>query len=221
MTTKEQRTEIFKSFQQQIKKESTFETGKQDLLKLREELLAVYDFIFDNCELEDFSKIPLRTDKTIAYYLYHLLRIEDMTSNTLIKGTTQIFFADGFDKKLNSPIITTGNELHRDELVEFSKTLNIDELKKYAHTVIKNTNKIISEMDFAKSKTKISEEKKASLINLRTVSTAETAGWLVGYWCNKTYTGLFLMPHSRHHMLHLNGCLRIMDALGRADYKRS
>lgn len=157
--------------------------------------------------------MPLSKDKTIAYYLYHLARIEDITSNTLICGSQQIFFKNGYDKSLNSPIITTGNEITRENLVKFSSSLNIDILKAYIQDVMKNTDDIISSMTYKESKLKVSEQRKQELLNLNTVSTDENAFWLVDYWCKKTNAGLLLMPFSRHQMLHLTGALRIINKI--------
>ena len=213
MKTKQERAEIFKLFQANIKKKSTFDEGKKHLLTLREELSAVYDYIFSTCSHDDFHQMPLAKDKTIAYYIFHLIRIEDITSNTLIAGKTQLFFTENFSKSLNSPIITTGNELNRDDLVEFSKMLNIDELKNYVNAVVNNTNTIIQDMTFEESKTKVSDVRKEELLETQTVSIDENAFWLVDYWCKKTYGGLFLMPLSRHHMMHLDGCLRIIGKI--------
>ena len=213
MKTKQERSELFKLFQANIKKKNSFEKGKQYLLTLRAELSAVYDYIFATCNNDDFCEMPLAKDKTIAYYLYHLIRIEDITSNTLIKGQPQIFFTGNFNKSLSSPIITTGNEINRDGLIEFSKMLNINELKNYADAVLNNTNVIIQNMSFEESKVKVSEQRKAEVIQTQSVSNDESAFWLIDYWCKKTYAGLFLMPFSRHHMLHLNGCFRILDKI--------
>lgn len=210
MTTKIERSLIFKNFQSMIKKENTFDQGIEELLKLRKELLNIINFIYDYADKKNFISMPLKSDKTIAYYLYHLMRIEDITCNTLIKNEQQIFFKENYQKKLNSPIITTGNELKREQLIDFSKALNIYELKKYIYQVIENTNKVISEIDYKNSKNKVSEKRKENLLRLNSVSTDENAFWLVEYWCKKTYAGLFLMPFSRHLMLHLDGCLRIL-----------
>jgi len=212
MTTKQERSELFKLFQSGIQKSNSYEVGKEHLLHLRTELSAVYDYLFTNLQDEDFRKMPIKSDKTIAYYLYHLIRIEDITS-TLISGETQLFFIGKFDKSLNSPIITTGNELARDDLVTFSEKLNIQALEEYAHAVLNHTNAIIENIDFKTSKTKVSEERKAMVLDSQTVSDNENASWLVDYWCKKTYAGLFLMPFSRHHMLHLNGCMRIFEKI--------
>ncbi|WP_346887380.1 phage head-tail adapter protein [Clostridium sp. UBA1056] len=213
MKTKQERSEIFKSFQTNIKRKNSYELGKKQLFELRDELLLVYDYIFTTCNFDDFVKMPLSTDKTIAYYLYHLTRIEDTTSNTLIAGKEQIFFEKHYNKLLNSPIITTGNEIERDKLVEFSTILDINQLKNYMTDVLTNTNNIIKDMSYEDSKTKVSNDRKAELVKLHTVSDNENAFWLVDYWCKKTYAGLLLMPFSRHQMLHLDGCLRIVNKI--------
>jgi hypothetical protein len=215
MKTKQELSEIFKSFQAGIKKKGSFETGKQNLLALRAELSSIYDYIFSTCNSDDFCKMPLTGDKTIAYYLYHLTRIEDITSNTLIAGNEQLFFKKNFDRLLNSPVITTGNEIARDGLIEFSKALDCNQLRSYTAVVLDNTNSIIKNMSFEDSKRKVSAERKANLIKSNTVSTDENAFWLVDYWCGKTCAGLLLMPFSRHQMLHLDGCLRIMERTGK------
>lgn len=215
MKGKQERSELFKAFQGSIKKKATFEGGKEQLLLLRADLMAIYNYIFETCKEEDFIKMPLSTDKTMAYYIYHLTRIEDITSNTLISGKKQIFFEEGYDKKLNSPITTTGNELSRDELVNFSSNLDIKELKNYSTRVFSNTNVIIKDMTYEASKVKVSQDKKNELLNLNSVSKDENAFWLVDYWCKKTYGGLLLMPFSRHQMLHLEGCLRIMKKINK------
>ncbi|MCL2827924.1 MAG: phage head-tail adapter protein [Oscillospiraceae bacterium] len=213
MTTKQERSAIFKSFQSNIKRSGSFDEGKENLLALRKELSVICDYIFEGCSHEDFCKMPLKSDKTIAYYLYHLNRIEDVTSNVLIAGKEQIFFAENFEKRLNAPVITTGNEIARDGLIAFSKALDLTQLREYVAAVMDNTNEIIQGMGFQDSKTKVSAERKAEVMKSNTVSTDERAVWLVDYWCNKTYAGLMLMPFSRHIMLHLDGCLRIINKI--------
>lgn len=213
MKTKLERSEIFKLFQDNIKKSSSFEIGKRNLLTLREDLSEIYNYIFDICRNEDFCKMPLTNKKTIAYYLYHLIRIEDITSNTLIAGKEQLFFVKNFDKLLNSPTITTGNEITRDRLIEFSKMLDINQLRSYTAAVLANTNSIIQNTSYIDSKVKVSAERKAELLKTNTVSTEQNSSWLVDYWCNKTYAGLWLMPFSRHQMLHLDDCIKIIKKI--------
>lgn len=77
--------------------------------------------------------------KTIAYSIWHMARIEDITAHTLICDDEQVLFRDDYLKATCSPIITTGNELVRDEITAFSQSLNISELLRYAADVKAST----------------------------------------------------------------------------------
>lgn len=213
MKTKSDLTKLFKSFQTNIKNKSAFDVAKADLFALREAILEIFTYFFHTCTADDFSAMPLKTDKTIAYYIFHMMRIEDIVSNILIAEQPQIFTAQDFMQELNSPITTTGNELTRDALQPFSRQLNLEQLHTYATCVMRNTRSILNNMTFEASKTKISSERKHAVLAAHVVSTDENAFWLVDYWCKKTYGGLMLMPFSRHLMMHTEGCLRIMKQL--------
>jgi hypothetical protein len=213
MKSQAELSEFFKKIQSSIKKKDEFEDSKKHLLEFRKYLWEIYLYIFENVDRAGYFAMPLRNDKTIAYYLYHTNRIEDITSNTLISAKPQIFYEKDYQKRIGSPIHTTGNELSRDQIVDFSRSLNIEELKKYIEEVFTNTDELIARTTFAESKMKISEETRKTLIGLNSVSTDENAFWLVDYWCKKDRTGLFLMPFLRHQLMHLRGCLRNMEKL--------
>ncbi len=198
MKSKDQLTEIFKEFQKSLKKKSEFDTGKETLLQFRNELWGIYEFIFSGISDEQYSEMPIKKDKTIAYYIYHLNRIEDICANNLILDGNQVYVENGYDIKLGSPITTTGNELQGDDFIDFSKQIDIDGLKQYAKDVFERTNKILENMTYEQSKIKVSQEKREKLIVSKSVSTDENAFWLVDYWCKKDYLGLIMMPFTRH-----------------------
>ena len=58
-------------------------------------------------------------------------------------GDEQIFFKENYQKRLNSPIITTGNELAGEEIELFSQKLSIEELYNYIIDVDKSTTQIL------------------------------------------------------------------------------
>ena len=65
---------------------------------------------------DDFDAIPfMNADgyhcKTIAYSIWHIFRIEDIVAHILISENEQVFFSGNYRERINSPIITTGNEL--------------------------------------------------------------------------------------------------------------
>ena len=167
---------------------------------------------------EDFDAIPFINaegyhSKTIAYSLWHIFRIEDIVAHTLINSDEQVFFADGYQKRIGSHIITTGNELVKEEIADFSAKLNIDELYSYIHDVKASTESIISNLSFDMLKSKISPERRKALESLNSVSKDENAVWLIDYWCGKDIRGLIQMPFSRHWIMHTEAAIRIKNKI--------
>ena len=207
-----------KTVQNRLKKRETYESGIRDLMGLRSSLMDAVDSWRDDLSDEDYSLIPFINadgyhNKTVAYSLWHIFRIEDIVAHTLIKGDEQVFFAGGFKERTGSPIITTGNELVKEQIADFSRKLNLDELYAYIHEVKNSTEEMIRELSFDDMKNKISADRKAALESLNVVSQDEEAVWLIDYWCGKDYRGLIQMPFSRHWIMHVEACLRIIKKI--------
>ena len=167
---------------------------------------------------EDFNAIPFVNaegyhSKTIAYSLWHIFRIEDIVAHTLIKNDEQVFFTADYQNRTGAPIITTGNELIREEIAEFSAQLNIDVLYSYIHDVKASTESIISSLPFDTLKSKISPERRKALESSNSVSKDENAVWLIDYWCGKDIRGLIQMPFSRHWIMHTEAAIRIKNKI--------
>ena len=211
-------SELNKDIQRLLKKRETFNDGIDTLLKLRNELTAVMLSMHDDLSREDFDTMPYPNakgyhSKNIAYSLWHIFRIEDITANTLIADREQVFFKGGYQRRMNAEIITTGNELSGGQIAEFTKVLDIDVLYKYIAEVKQSTEDTLCGMDFDMLKTKIPDCRREKLISLEVVSRSEEAFWLVDYWCGKDIRGLIQMPFSRHHIMHTEAMLRIKDGL--------
>lgn len=209
-------SELNKAMQTQIRKKDTYEVGINTLFDLRNRLMqTLISFKEELCE-EDFSAIPfINADgyhsKTIAYSIWHIFRIEDIVAHTVINEDEQVFFANNYQARINSPIITTGNELVKQQIADFSKQLNLKELYSYIFEVKESTEKIVERLSYDELKRKIPEDRKGYLKRLNVVSTDENASWLIDYWCNKDVRGLIQMPFSRHWIMHIEACLRIKN----------
>lgn len=211
-------TELNKTMQLQIKKKDTFESGIRTLLMLRKELMGQIMQFKSELSFDDFCSMPYMNakgyhNKTIAYSLWHIFRIEDIVAHSLIADDEQVFFKDNYQKRMNSPIVTTGNELVKEEIGEFSKKLCIKELYNYLVDVDKSTTAILKTFTYSDIKTKMTEEKRRKLERLNVVSKDENAYWLLDYWCGKDVKGLIGMPFSRHWIMHIEACLRIKNKL--------
>lgn len=211
-------SELNKTMQAQLKKEITFSEGMETLLSLRDSLFSELLDMKRKLNREEFSAIPfLNKDgyhsKTIAYSIWHIFRIEDIVAHTLIAKDEQVIFRDDYQKRINSPIITTGNELIGLQIAEFSSKLNLEELYLYAADVKTSTEKILSMLSYRELKKKLGEEDKDRLRALQVVSTDENANWLIDYWCEKNIRGLIQMPFSRHWIMHIEACMRIRNKI--------
>ncbi len=211
-------SELNKTMQDQLKKAETNNNGVKTLFKLRDQLMQVIDMF--RCELsrDDFNAIPfINADgyhsKTIAYSIWHIFRIEDIVAHSLINEDEQVFFSQRYNERINSPIITTGNELVKHQIADFSEKLDIDELYSYIHDVKESSESIIKALSFDVLKKKFTEENKEYLRSLNVVSNDESAIWLIDYWCGKDIRGLIQMPFSRHWIMHIEACLRIKAKL--------
>lgn len=211
-------SELNKTMQAQIKKKDTYEAGIITLFDLRNQLMETLTSINEELSRKDFDAIPfINADgyhsKTIAYSIWHIFRIEDIVAHTLISENEQVFFSGNYQERINSPIITTGNELVKKQITDFSRQLNLQELYSYIFEVKDSTEKIIKSLSYGELKQKISEERKEHLKLLNVVSTDEKAIWLIDYWCNKDIRGLIQMPFSRHWIMHTEACLRIKNKI--------
>ena len=204
--------------QAQIKKKDTYKMGIDTLLDLRSRLMQTLVSFKEELCREDFNAIPFMNadgyhSKTIAYSIWHIFRIEDIVAHTVIKEEEQIFFAGNYKERINSPIITTGNELIKQQIADFSKQLDLEELYSYIFEVCASTEKMLEQLSYDELKWKIPEERKGYLESLNVVSGNEKAIWLIDYWCNKDIRGLIQMPFSRHWIMHTEACLRIKDKI--------
>ena len=209
-------SELNKTMQLQLKKKDSFEAGISTLLELRKALMEQILQFKEDLSPEDFTAMPYPNangyhSKTIAYSLWHIFRIEDIVAHSLIADDEQVFFREDYQRRINSPIITTGNELAGKEIKEFSKKISIDELYHYIMDVDASTTQILKSLTFQDTKEKITDEKRKNLELLHVVSEDETACWLIDYWCKKDVKGLVQMPFSRHWIMHIEACLRIRD----------
>ena len=211
-------SELNKAMQLQIKKKDTFNDGIRTLFLLRNELMDTLTAVRTTTDRADFNAMPFVNangyhSKTIAYSIWHIFRIEDIVAHTLINSDEQVFFKENYQKRIGSSIITTGNELVKNEIAKFSEQLNIDELYSYISEVKASTENIIRSLTFSDMKSSVPAARKELLQSLNVVSSDESASWLIDYWCGKDIRGLIQMPFSRHWIMHIEASLRILNKL--------
>ena len=212
-------SELNKKMQLLLRKKDTFKDGISVCLELRNTLSDAVEKLCGKLNNEQYNLMPYPDAngyhcKTIAYSIWHMARIEDITAHTLICGDEQVLFRDDYLKATCSPIITTGNELVRDEIIAFSQSLNISELLRYAADVKASTDQLLSRLSFEDSKRKFTIDDKERVIASKGVSEDENAVWLIDYWCGKDIAGIIKMPFTRHLIMHIEAMMRIAGKIG-------
>lgn len=211
-------SELNKVMQLQIKKRDTFSSGVEALLELRNEIMGTLLDFKKKMSRVEFNAIPFMNvdgfhNKTIAYSLWHIFRIEDIVAHSLIAEDEQVFFKGNYQKRINSPIITTGNELVKEQIVDFSRELNLEELYAYILEVKNSTDMLLKELTYDELKKKVPASKKQYLDSIHVVSDDAKASFLIDYWCGKDVKGLLQMPFSRHWIMHAEACIRIKNKI--------
>ena len=212
-------SDLNKKMQLLLRKKDTFKDGISVCLELRNTLSDAVEKLCVKLSDEQYSLMPYPDAngyhcKTIAYSIWHMARIEDITALTLICGDEQVLFRDDYLKATRSPIITTGNELVRDEITAFSQSLNIAGLLRYAADVKASTDKLLSRLSYEDSKRRFTSNDKERVIASKSVSEDENAVWLIDYWCGKDIAGIIKMPFTRHLIMHIEAMMRIAGKIG-------
>ena len=185
-----------KKMQVLIGKKASFEDGIAVLIELREDLFGQITSIVNTYALEAFSKMPYGGakgyhSKTLSYSMWHIFRIEDIVAHTLILKDSQVLFTEDWQKRINSPSITTGNELKGEEIAEFSAKLDVRALYDYCRAVMDSTNELLKDLQYNDLKRKFTDDDRERIIETGSVSKDEDAFWLIDYWCGKDVSMIF------------------------------
>ncbi|MDR3254502.1 MAG: DinB family protein [Synergistaceae bacterium] len=190
-----------------IRDKDRFEEAKQMFLSFHSSLNFEADKLLKELAPQEWTIMPTVKDETIAWSIWHITRIEDLTVGILVGGDRQIFDQQQ-KEKLNVAIVDTGNALSDDEIMNLSESINIHSLLDYRAAVIKRTQNIVRELSTNDMRRKVSPDGIEKIRAEGGVTAQEESVWLLDYWGKKDVAGILLMPPTRHTLIHLNDCER-------------
>ncbi|MBP1754299.1 MAG: hypothetical protein H6Q59_697 [Firmicutes bacterium] len=155
-----------------------------------------------------FRTMPTIKDDTIAWNIWHITRIEDLTSNYLIAGTEQVLDQD-WHKSLNTKVTDTGNAMTDEEIISFSNEIDKEGLYEYRNAVGRRTREIIEGLRPEVMKRKVAKEGIDRIAFVGGVTTHPDSIWLLDFWGRKNIAGIIQMPITRHQIVHLNDSMRL------------
>jgi len=178
----------------------------------RMDVWSFEDELLDGLTEEMIRTIPPKGEHSIAWILFHIARIEDITMNMLVAGTPQQYMHNNWANKLKSPIDHSANKMDDVSVAILSSKLDISALREYRLSVGKRTRGIVRKIQPEEFKQKVDPGRLGKI--LKEGAVIEAAMEIVNYWGNRTIAGLILMPPTRHNFLHLNEAIRIKQQVG-------
>ena len=165
------------------------------------------DWLLNGLEEAHFRAIPDGQEHSIAWVVWHLTRIEDVTMNLLVAGQDQVFELGNWQTKTASPIKHTGNGAGVDVALALSKVVDVHELRAYRAAVGLATQEI------ARRLTNEDFDRKVTLCNLKRImdegAVLQEGQDVVAYWSRRDVKDLLLMPPTRHAIVHWNEVYRL------------
>jgi hypothetical protein len=177
------------------------------------------DQLWDGLTETAFRTMPAAKDATIAWNLWHLTRIEDITMNLLVAGESQVLNSGNFLKKLNVTVQDTGNAMNDEEIIDFSSKIGMNALRDYRITTGRKTREIVQSLQPAALKHKMALANLQRIFDEGAVLPVEGSSWLVDFWGRKNVAGILLMPVTRHQMVHINDSLLLKIKCQSNNYK--
>lgn len=172
---------------------------------------SLEDNIFIDLDDEAFRKIPPGNEHSIAWLLWHIARIEDVTMSMLVVGKPQLFVIDGWLETLGIEWIHTGNAMSAEEVHVLSEAIDMQRLRDYRLAVGQRT------VDIIKS---VAPEQMGIQVDVGRIQHVADCGAVIpeayavlDYWSKRTIAGLLLMAATRHNLIHLNEAERIKVSL--------
>ena len=161
-----------------IRKTSETERSKDLFLQIHAKLHSSVVSGTDKNEVDnllcDLKQNEYGKDETIAWGLWHIARIEDLTMNILVARKEQVFNQD-WKERLNARITDTGNALSDDEIIDFSRNVNTEQLICYRNAVAQTTRDIIRSLSAADLKRQIRQDDIEKILSVGGVTQQETS----------------------------------------------
>jgi hypothetical protein len=140
----------------------------------------VFDELLDGLTREAFAAMPGPKDTSIAWNIWHITRIENITANILIVGGKQVL-NNTWLKKIGATVRDTGNAMTKGEIRKFGRSLNMNRLVSYRAEVGRRTRDIIANLKHPDLKRKMKPENVARILDEGGVTSHKDSAWLLDF----------------------------------------
>ena len=177
----------------------------------RSGLFSFEDEVWEGLSADQLRRIPPRQEHSIAWLVWHITRIEDITMNLLAAGRPQLFWREAWQPRLKIAVVDAGNATQEADIARLSAAIDLEALKTYRLAVGRNTREIAQRLTPGELKTRVDPARLAEVTAQGAIGPAAQA--ILDYWGGLKIAGLLLMPPTRHSLIHLNEALRVRQKL--------
>jgi hypothetical protein len=174
-------------------------------------LWSFEDEVLEGLSMQQMRLTPRNCDHSIAWILWHMTRIEDVTMNLLVAGNPQVLLREGWPGKMKIRDEDTGNAMTTASMAELSAIIDLEALREYRLYVGRQTREIVKSIHWEQIKQRVDPARLQQIVEQGAVP--KGANGLLEYWGGLTVAGLLLMPPTRHNFVHLNEALRLRKQL--------
>lgn len=174
-------------------------------------LWSFEDEVLDGLSDEQVRSRVAGEANSIAWLLWHIARIEDVTMNVLLAGQPQVLEREGWLARLHISRRDVGTAMGDAEVAEVTEQLALAALREYRLAVGRSTQELIKRMQPAALYQRVDQARVQQL--LASGALAEGALGLAEAWGGRKIGGLLRQPALRHSFVHLNEARRIRQKL--------
>lgn len=171
---------------------------------------TLMDEVWENLTDFAFRTMPTATDVTVAWNIWHITRIEDLTCNLLMTDGNQVL-DDAWLLRLHTKVRDTGNAMTDGEILSFSGEVDKQALRDYRDAVGRRVREVIAGLTPDDLKRRFAKRQVDRILEEGGILTHPDSVWLLDFWGKKNVAGILLMPITRHQMGHLNDCLKLKE----------
>ena len=168
-----------------------------------DELAAAGGFTMQDDTLKRLEDADLRASPdglcSIAWHIWHMTRIEDVSVNVLLHGQPEVLDTGGWLARLGLDRRLVGTGDTEDEVREFSERVDLAGLRAYRDAVGRGTRAVVAGLDFAALDAV--PDLTANLAAAPPI-VGERAAWLLRFYGGKSGAFLLTFPVTNHGFMH-------------------
>lgn len=162
---------------------------------------SLHDEVITGLDEEIIRKVPKVGENSIAWLLWHITRIEDMTINTLTMSQDQVLNAE-WAKKLEYSSPDCGAGMDDVDVANLSKNINIKALLEYRAAVGQRTRESVLRLNSEKVREIVPETIVQKLVGDGSIN--DRADWLHQFYLGRSRGFFLTRTATSHNFIHLN-----------------